>query len=138
MEKIVKLGDVKLVEVSDKNYLAHAEIDKTHYETHTNDVTEGLGFILNTLTEHCTDREIEEKGNSKRKSYRLSMGITDDGYYEVIATARKSTFSLYVKNKDDLMKVLEAMDLAFPRRPLREFIGEAAREALRCVTNDSF
>lgn len=136
MEKIVKLGDANLIEVATKEYLANIEIDGLHFKTYTNDVTEGLGFILNTLTEHCTDREIEEKGNSKRKSYKLSMGITADGYYEVIATARKSTFSLYVKNKDDLMKVLEAIDLAFPIRPLREFIGEAAREALRCVTTD--
>ena len=138
MKKIVKLGDANLIEVANKEYLANIEIDGLHFETHTNDVTEGLGFILNTLTEHCTDREIEEKGNSKRKSYRLSMGITDDGYYEVIATARKSTFNLYIKNKVDLMKFLEAIDLAFPRRPFHEFIGEAAREALRCVTNDSF
>ncbi len=138
MEKLVKLGDVKLVEVSYKNYLAYAEIDETHYETYTHDIIEGLGFILNTLTEHCTDSDIEEKGNFKRKSYGLSMGITDAGYYEIIATARKSKFSLVVKNKDDVVKVLEAMDSAFPRRPLREFIGEAAREALKSVTNDSF
>ena len=138
MEKLVKLGDVKLVEVSDKNYLAYAEIDETHYETHTQDIIEGLGFILNTLTEHCKDSIIEEKGNSKRKSYRLSMDINEYGYYEIIATARKSGFSLCVKNKADVVKVLEAMDLAFPRRPLREFIGETARKALKCVKNNSF
>ncbi len=138
MEKLVKLGDVKLVEVSDKNYLTHAEIDETHYETHTQDIIEGLGFILKTLDEHCSDSNIEEKGKSKRKSYRLSMGITDDGYYEVIATARKSKFTMAVSNKYDLVKVLEAVDLRFHRRPLRDFIGESAREALICVTNDSF
>lgn len=32
MENAVKLGDVKLVEVSDKNYLACAEIDETLYD----------------------------------------------------------------------------------------------------------
>ncbi|WP_295068359.1 hypothetical protein [Ruminococcus sp.] len=138
MEKIVKLGDVKLVEVSDKNYLAYAEIDETHYETNTQDIIEGLGFIQKTLTEHCSDREIELKGKSKRISYRLSMDINEYGYYKIIATARKSVFSLCVKNKDDVVKVLEAMDLAFPRRPLREFIGETAREALKWVTKDSF
>ena len=138
MEKLVKLGDVKLVEVSDKNYLAYAEIDETHYETHTQDIIEGLGFILNTLTEHCSDRDIEVKGKSKRISYRLSIDINEFGYYEIIATARKSVFSLCVKNKADVVKVLEAMGLAFPRRPFREFIGETAREALKCVKNNSF
>ena len=68
-QALVKLGDVKLVEVSDKNYLAYAEIDETHYGTHTQDIIEGLGFILNTLTEHCSDRDIEVKGKSKRISY---------------------------------------------------------------------
>ncbi len=137
MKETVKLGDVNLIEVAKKSYLANIEIDGINYETYTNDVTEGLRFILKTLTKLCSNREIKEKGKSKCKSYRLSMGITDDGYYEIEATARKSTFTLYVKNKDDVVKVLEAMDLAFPRRPLREFIGETAREALRCVKNDS-
>ncbi|GEM_PF-1727358 len=138
MEKIVKLGDANLIEIATKSYLANVEIDGLHFENYTNDIKEGLGFILKTLTEYCTDSIIVERGNSKRKSYRLSMGITDDGYYEIIATARKSVFSLCVKNKADVVKVLEAMDLAFPRRPLREFIGETAREALKCVKNNSF
>lgn len=137
MKKIVKLGDANLIEVATKSYLANIEIDGINYETYTNDVTEGLRFILKTLTKLCSNGEIKEKGKSKCKSYKLSMGITDDGYYEIIATARRSVFSICVKNKDDVVKVLEAIDLAFPRRPLREFIGETAREALRCVTNDS-
>lgn len=138
MEKLVKLGDANLIEVATKSYLANVEIDGLHFENYTNDIKESLGFILKTLTEYCTDSIIEEQGNSKRKSYRLSMGFTDDGYYEIIATARKSVFTLCVKNKADVVKVLEAMDLAFPRRPLREFIGETAREALKCVKNNSF
>ena len=138
MEKIVKLGDANLLEVANKSYLANVEIDGLHFENYTNDITEGLGFILKTVSKLCSDREIEFKGKSKRTSYRLSMDITEDGYYEIIATARKSVFSLCVKNKDDVVKVLEAMDLAFPRRPLREFIGETAREALKWVTKDSF
>ncbi len=138
MEKIVKLGDANLIEVANKSYLANVEIDGLHFENYTNDITEGLGFILMTVSKLCSDREIEFKGKSKRTSYRLSMDITEDGYYDIEAIARKSKFSLYVKNKDDLKRVLEAIDLAFPRRPLCEFIGEAAREALKSVTNDAF
>ena len=64
MEKTVKLGDVRLVEVSDKNYLAYVEIDGANYETHTQDIIEGLGFIFKTLTKLCADRDIEENINT--------------------------------------------------------------------------
>ena len=138
MKNIVNLGDVNLIEVANKEYLANIEIDGINYDTHTKDIIDGLGFILKTLTDHCSDKEIEVKGKSKRTSYRLSMDITEYGCYKIIATARRSVFSICVKNKDDVVKALEAIDLVFPRRPLREFIGEAARKALRCVTTDSF
>ena len=123
--------------MSDKNYLAYAEIDDVNYETQTQDTIDGLGFILKTLTEHCSDRSIEVKGKSRRTSYSLSMDINKYGYYEIIVTAGKSVFSLCVKNKDDVVKVLEAIYSTFPRRPLREVIGEAAREVLKSLTANS-
>ncbi|MBE6863423.1 MAG: hypothetical protein GXY08_07160 [Ruminococcus sp.] len=138
MKKVVKLGDVKIVETKDNLFVSSIEIDEKDYETYTQDISEGLGFILKTLTEQCSGRDIEENGKPKHDSYSLSIGITDDGYYEIIATACKSKFILLVKKKDDVVKVLEAVDLRFPRYPLREFIGESAREVLRCVKTDSF
>ena len=63
------------------------------------------------------------------------MRVTDDGYFEIIATARKSMFSLIVRKEEDVVKVLEAVDLRFPRRQLSEFVGESARKALHTITN---
>ena len=133
--KIKIIGDVKLVEGSDGDILSSIEIDGVNFTLHTQDVSEGLEFIMKTLMEHCSDCIIKEKGNSKRKSYRLSMRVTDDGYFEIIATARKSMFSLIVRKEEDVVKVLEAVDLRFPRRQLSEFVGESARKALHTITN---
>ena len=136
--KHVQLGNVKIVETKVNLFVSSIEIDEKNYKIYTQDISKGLRFILKTLTEQCQDRDIEVNGKPKHDSYSLSIGITDDGYYEITATACKSKFTLFVKNKDDIVKVLEAVDLRFPRYPLREFIGESAREVLRCIKTDSF
>ena len=132
------LGDVLLFDTPENTYTAVCEINGTNFMTRSHNILYCLNFILDHLTKYRNGDKIKVKGNSKHDKYMLDTGYAEDGSYVIEATAKKSKFYLCFKSKDDCKKVLEAIDLRFPRNTLREFIGEAAREALRSFEADSF
>ena len=133
----VKLGDANLIEISDGTYMANVELDGADFEILTQGILSGLNFILKTITVYRKKNKIEAKGNALRDLYKLSFDTAEDGYYVIEATAQKSKFTLCTSSMDDCKKVLKAIDLRFPRNPLREFIGEAARKSLKSFNTNS-
>jgi hypothetical protein len=133
----VRLGWAILRDDPGKGYLARVDIDGEGYRAHYSDIIDGLNYILQTVTTHCHNKNIEFLGKDKRISYCLSMHMTNDGRYEIVATARKSHFIMRVRDLEDCIKVLEALDIMYPKHTLRLFIGDSAREALRWIREDS-
>lgn len=138
MKKIncVKVGDIKLVESCFGIYIASIEIDGMNYMTFEEDILDGLKFIMKKKRELCKGKLTDEMFIIKPCLCKLSIGLTKNEYYEIIASAFNRDFVLKVKNKMDCLRILSVLGSKYPKHPIGDFISSCAREAWKSIKNN--
>ncbi len=138
MKKInfVKVGDIRLIESCFGIYMASIEIDGMNYMTFEEDILDGLKFIMKKKRELCKGKLTYERSITKPSLCKLSIGLTKDEYYEIVASAFNREFVLLVKNKTDCLRILSVLGSKHPKQPIDDFISACAREAWKSIKNN--